>query len=514
MINNRRDGGITIPSYTKCTFDIYKLTIVQIYIINNILQHLLLINTKFVKEVKLMSDSINEIKTFFDQKSGETHTLKEWSSIVNIPYNTLYNRVEVYNWPIEKALYEKKYASVNRKPRPKSSYTRMDLTGERFWNLVVIEKSDFSNELKTIWTCECDCGRRVDVEQSYLTSGRKKNCGCHKPDEIISLVGKKFDPFIVSNGPYMNNGVDMWDCACYCGFGSLSHLCIKGDDLRSGKYKKLRLASKDQKEPLEYPDALAINVLFFDMHCKYEDQFIDPSDPYNPYNSLDFRNTMSKEWEYSEFVNFYNWAIENGYKQGMVLKMYDEKGEYGPSNCYLDYPNNKYGQHDFLTYRGVTMTIYQWALYLRISSYVLYERYKNGWSVNDIFEIPVNFESLSFPSSSGEIHTLKEWSEISMIDPITLYRRVYYMGWSIDYSLSFGSPNKDAVYDHIGVNQNFDIFTYTFGESAASRFDPNEYKSMFDSNVQGMTNAIAYVDYFNRTYTPEEWEKEHPKDFN
>ena len=88
------------------------------------------------------------------------------------------------------------------------------------------------------------------------------------------------------------------------------------------------------------------------------------------------------------------------------------------------------------------------------------------------------------------------------------------MGWSIDYSLSFGSPNKDVVYDHIGVNQNFDIFTYTFGESAASRFDPNEYKSMFASNAEGMTNAIAYVDAFGLTYTPVEWEKEHPKDFN
>lgn len=459
-----------------------------------------------------MSDNIDNSKTFFDQKTGETHTLKEWSDILDIPYNTLYNRVEVYNWPIEKALYEKKYASVNRKPRPKSSYTRMDLTGKRFWNLTVLGKSDLSTESKTIWTCECDCGKKVSVEQSYLTSGRKRNCGFHKPGEIISLIGKKFGRFIVESGPCIDNGVDVWTCACYYGFGSLEHFFIKGDDLRSGRYKKINFNLKGAKDDSEYPYALAINILFFEMHCKYINQFMDQSDPHNPYNKLDFKNTINPEWDDSEFINFYNWAIENGYEYGKVLKLYDEKGEYGPSNCYLDYPDSKYGEHVFLTYKGVTMTIYQWSLHLRISSYVLYERYKNGWSTNDIFEIPINFESLSFPSSSGKYHTLKEWSEISMIDSITLYRRIYLSGWSIDYALSYGSQNKE-IHKHLGHNQNFDMFVYTYGESAASRFYPDEYKNIFASNIGGMTNAIAYVDSFGFSYTPEEWEKRNPKDF-
>lgn len=39
------------------------------------------------------------------------------------------------------------------------------------------------------------------------------------------------------------------------------------------------------------------------------------------------------EWR-NDFMSFYNWAIENGYKKGLVIHRYCRKlGDYEPSNC-------------------------------------------------------------------------------------------------------------------------------------------------------------------------------------
>ena len=45
----------------------------------------------------------NHLITF----NGETHTMKEWANIKNIPYTTLASRINILHWDIEKALNTK-----------------------------------------------------------------------------------------------------------------------------------------------------------------------------------------------------------------------------------------------------------------------------------------------------------------------------------------------------------------------------------------------------------------------
>lgn len=451
-----------------------------------------------------MSDSKNNSRVIFDEISGESHTIREWANILEIPFTTLYSRIVENNWPIDKALYGEKYTSVNRKPRSKDSYTHMDITGRRFGNLTVIKKSDSSTDSNPMWTCECDCGNIIDVNQGYLTSKSKTKCDNHKRGEIIDLTGKKFGAITVV-GHFLKDDECM--CTCDCNLNE-DYVFYRGKDLISGKIVDCGCGLGRGK--ILHPHVPMIRDIHNKMLTDYEAQFIDPSDPRNPYNKLDYKNNVTPEWE--KFVNFYNWAVSNGFEKGKVLRMYDYRGNYCPENCFLDYPNKIYGEHVILTYKNMSMTIYQWSLYLKIDSIVFYTRYTNGWDMKDIFEIPVDFERKIVQSSIGVCHTVYEWSRLSGISSIELYKRIFMMGWSIDYSIVHDAPNQN-VKDYVGYNQDFDIINYAFGIKPIIRFDLESYKRVFGRQKNGMSNAISYVDYFGNMYTPEDWEKRNPEQF-
>ena len=143
----------------------------------------------------------------------------------------------------------------------------------------------------------------------------------------------------------------------------------------------------------------------------------------------------------------------------------------------------------------------------------MYNRYTNGWNNDDIFQIPVDFERKIIKSSKGVFNSVAWWSKISGINPIELYKRVFVYGQSIDYSLTYESPNIDKVRKYTGHNQDIDLLNNIYGIKPIDRFDFESYNRVFGLQKNGMSNAISYVDYFGNMYTPEEWEKRNPEQF-
>ena len=58
----------------------------------------------------------------------------------------------------------------------------IDLTGQRFGRLVVIERADNSADGRARWLCRCDCGQSKTVLGEHLKKGRTKSCGCAKSE--------------------------------------------------------------------------------------------------------------------------------------------------------------------------------------------------------------------------------------------------------------------------------------------------------------------------------------------
>ena len=58
----------------------------------------------------------------------------------------------------------------------------IDITGEKFGRLTVIEKvprpSHIKSQKTTYWRCLCDCGNETIATKSGLKSGNTRSCGC------------------------------------------------------------------------------------------------------------------------------------------------------------------------------------------------------------------------------------------------------------------------------------------------------------------------------------------------
>ena len=94
--------------------------------------------------------------------------------------------------------------------------------------------------------------------------------------------------------------------------------------------------------------------------------------------------TVCEEWK-NDFMNFYNWSMDNGYTDNLSIERKDNSGNYCPENCiWVDsktQSNNKRTSY-FVTYNGKTQTIAQWAEELGIHYNTLQGRLtERKWSI-------------------------------------------------------------------------------------------------------------------------------------
>lgn len=104
------------------------------------------------------------------------------------------------------------------------------------------------------------------------------------------------------------------------------------------------------------------------------------------------------EWR-KDFINFYNWAINNGWKKGLRLDKDKIPYELGIVNksycpeycCFITHKENcNYRKSNkLITFNGVTKTMGQWSEQLGFNEDVLYNRFKYKWSIERALTTPV-----------------------------------------------------------------------------------------------------------------------------
>jgi len=98
------------------------------------------------------------------------------------------------------------------------------------------------------------------------------------------------------------------------------------------------------------------------------------------------------EWRNS-YQKFYDWAINNGYVEGLTLDRINVNGNYEPTNCRWvtkTIQNRNKRNNRYLTYNGETKTICEWSEITGIPHTVLYNRIAfHKWDVESALTIPV-----------------------------------------------------------------------------------------------------------------------------
>ena len=101
----------------------------------------------------------------------------------------------------------------------------IDLTGQRFGELVVLEKDqDRKTSTGSYWKCQCNCGNIISVRSAHLRQGKIKSCGCYRKKFLSqlktdNLVGQRFGYLTVieKSENRSNDNRIKWKCLCDCG---------------------------------------------------------------------------------------------------------------------------------------------------------------------------------------------------------------------------------------------------------------------------------------------------------
>lgn len=199
----------------------------------------------------------------------------------------------------------------------------LDLVGQRFGRLVVIERVESDKWGQSRWKCKCDCGNEIITKGNCLVRGHTKSCGCYNLEKCIERLPVK-----------------------------RTHCLSRTPLYRCWILMKQRCFNSDRKDWMEY-GGRGITI------C---DEWLDSS-------------------------KFFEWALVNGYKEGLTLDRIDTNGNYEPSNCrWATAKEQTRNRRNTVktTFHGEEITLGELSERYDIPYTTLWWRYKHGHVEDDL----------------------------------------------------------------------------------------------------------------------------------
>ena len=145
--------------------------------------------------------------------------------------------------------------------------------------------------------------------------------------KVNDLTGKNFGKLTVIKYCGSNkNGRALWLCQCECGNTKI----ILGNSLLSKLTFSCGCYNKEHSKNIHTKHNMSYSKLYkvwqgMKTRC-YNPNFIY----YCNYGGRGI--TICNEWK-NDFSKFYEWAINNGYKEGLTIDRINNDGNYEPNNC-------------------------------------------------------------------------------------------------------------------------------------------------------------------------------------
>lgn len=218
---------------------------------------------------------------------------------------------------------------------------------------------------------------RKDMEHGVydMTENRKCNAnGNFKDLSGLEINGIK----VVSYAEIGKNNRSLWNCICHCG----NEFVAVGSEIKRGRLKSCGCL-------LRRINGLYKSRLYRIHHMMMCRCYTESATNYEYYGGKGIK--VCKEWH--DFMNFYNWAINNGYSEKLTLDRKDGNKDYEPSNCRWatrKEQSNNISSNIIFEFNGRKMTMAEWSRELSINRNTLDKRIRNGWGIEKAFTEPIN----------------------------------------------------------------------------------------------------------------------------
>lgn len=177
-----------------------------------------------------------------------------------------------------------------------------------------------------------------------------------------------------------------WNCLCDCG----NEVVLTTSALTSGNTKSCGCYKKDRNSKIFTKHGMSETKLYKVWSSIKDRCFREYNKQYRDYGGRGI--TVCDEWK-RDFKYFYDWAIENGYQDGLTIERKDNDGNYCPENCCwikrTEQSKNRRNCH-YITYSGVTKTLSEWCRELHVDRETLRRKEKEMMDGEKALEFILN----------------------------------------------------------------------------------------------------------------------------
>lgn len=145
--------------------------------------------------------------------------------------------------------------------------------------------------------------------------------------KFIDMEGQKYNRWTVLRFDSIRDNTAFWLCKCECG----TIRVVSGVSLRNNDSKSCGCILKDTcTKKINGLSKTRINRIYHNIKYRCNNS---SSPSYKNYGGRGIK--ICDEWldKHNGFLNFYNWSINNGYKEDLTIDRIDVNGNYEPSNC-------------------------------------------------------------------------------------------------------------------------------------------------------------------------------------
>jgi len=207
-------------------------------------------------------------------------------------------------------------------------------------------------------------------------------------NNFIDITGKKFNRLTVikriENSTFRKA---RWLCKCDCG----NFTEVSGDNLRNGSVKSCGCLIKDKNK--QRATHRKSNIRLYNIWRNMKARCNNSKNPdYKNYGKRGIK--VCDEW--INFENFYNWAINNGYKEKLSIDRVDVNKNYQPNNCrWISLKKQSYNKRNsfFINIKGEEKCLAEWCEIYNVKYSTVYRRItRNKMSIEDAILKPIKIK--------------------------------------------------------------------------------------------------------------------------